>query len=1062
MNQETRRKIAAALCEAQIVSSDQEDILPEFTANSAAVMKRRYLAKDMDGEIIEDPDGMFMRVAQNLAEIDRLYTADEDDVATTTRQFYQLMRSLDFLPNSPTLMNAGRELQQLSACFVLPVEDDMEGIFNAVKYTALIHKSGGGTGFAFSRIRPNGDRVGSTGGVASGPVSFMTVFDAATDAVKQGGTRRGANMGILHVTHPDILEFINAKRWCDALQNFNISVAVNDAFMERVKSGGTYDLIHPVTKEPTGQLDAREVFQKIVEAAWLTGDPGLIFIDRMNEDNPNPQLGEIESTNPCVTADTWIATDLGPRKVRSLIGKSFHALVDGQSYASSEAGFFSTGKKDTLLITTEHGHQVALTANHPVMVESADPRSGFVPAGDLKVGDHLRLHNHRSAEMFGADHKETADACRDVADLFMEYPTLTTDAVNTLLERAEVASLAYQCSLACNFVNHTGEYASQALQADFGNDAVVAFVQRTLLSFGVNSTRQQTSIIIKGDNLTALGKLAESAVINDPLPIAAPGVLAANVAESPKESFLSRVVSIEPGPNVEVYDATIPGANVYDANGFYVHNCGEQSLLPYESCNLGSVNLAHMSRLENGEIEIDWDHLRETVQAAVHLLDNVIDANKYPLPQIDHMSKETRRIGLGVMGWADLLIQLGIPYDSPPAFELAEQVMSTIKAYTWEASQELAKTRGAFPQWDRSAYFSANGDAQPIRNSAPTTIAPTGTISIIAGASSGIEPLFALSYVRTVMDRTRLVESNPYFEAVARHENFYSDELMQRIADTGSLDHPEVPNWVKKIFPTSHTIRPENHIRMQAAFQKRTDNAVSKTINLHGQASVEDVAQAYLMAYQTHCKGITIYRDGSKEDQVLSTGATGHDVDGRVPDAQMGLPAIHGSTPRPRPKLMQGVTQRVRTGHGNLYVTVNFDEQGAPFEIFTTIGKAGGCDGALLEGLSRMCSEGLRSGLDPAVVIEQLSNITCCPNWEDGKQIKSIPDGISQALREILSRNTLPSTPVMHQETLVHNPAIGVPATRGRRNACPECGSDVMHIEGCQTCVNAACGWSKC
>ena len=791
-NPESRRRIAAAT-EAAGIARQINHRSGDLTDNAEVVLRRRYLSKDRDGNILEDPDGMFRRVAHNLSQAEELYGADEGQRQATEDRFYLAMRRLELLPNSPTLMNAGRELQQLSACFVLPVDDSLDGIFDKVKQTALIHKSGGGTGFAFSRLRPEGDVVGSTGGVASGPVSFIRAFDTATDVVKQGGTRRGANMGILDVTHPDVMKFIRSKESGQALVNFNISVGVNVDFMERVKRGDSYDLVNPRTGKITGQLNAREVFDLLAEMAWKTGDPGLVFLDIINRDNPNPQLGRIESTNPC----------------------------------------------------------------------------------------------------------------------------------------------------------------------------------------------------------------------------------------------------------------------------------GEQPLLPYESCNLASVNLARMVQYEGGDVSVDWDRLAETIEVAVHMLDNVIDMNEYPIPEIAEMSRKTRRIGLGVMGFADLLVQLAIPYDSPEALDTSERVMGFIKDETHRASMQLALERGPFPAWDGSIYNGRNGDeSRLMRNSAPTTIAPTGTISIIAGASSGIEPLFALGYVRNVMDNTRLVESNPYFEAVARHEGFYSEELIEEIARTGTLEGLEVPDWVKDVFRTSHDISPEWHVRMQGAAQAHTDNAVSKTINFPHTATVEDVAQAYMLAYELGCKGITVYRDGSKDGQVLSTGDTGS---AEEKDSQAAITQMH-VTPRSRPQSIQGVTERVRTGHGNMYVTVNFDENRQPFEVFGNLGKAGGCDSAQLEAISRLVSLALRSGIDPSTVLEQLRGITCCPAWDDGTLVRSAPDAVALALERHAYGSdgqvalghgvqmAFAPEVVQNGNGNGHNHENGVVQLTGRR--CPDCNTPVIYQEGCLMCIS--CGWNKC
>ena len=768
----------------------------ELTDNSQVVLKRRYLSKDREGNILEDPDGMFRRVAHNLSLADLNYQpVTEMERQATEEEFYDVMRSLEFMPNSPTLMNAGRELQQLSACFVLPVDDSLESIFTRVRQTALIHKSGGGTGFSFSRLRPEGDVVGSTGGVASGPVSFINAFDAATDVVKQGGTRRGANMGILNVNHPDVLRFIHAKEDGEHLVNFNISVAVTEDFMRQVEQGQDYDLINPRTNEVTGRLNAREVFNRLTAMAWQTGDPGIVFLDRINRDNPNPQLGYIESTNPC----------------------------------------------------------------------------------------------------------------------------------------------------------------------------------------------------------------------------------------------------------------------------------GEQPLLPFESCNLGSLNVARMVYYTGDDVQIDWNRLARAVRTGVHLLDNVIDMNNYPIEEIEEMSKKTRRIGMGIMGFSDLLVQLGIRYDSEEALELGAEVMRRIQEETYKASMELAEKRGPFPAWEGSIY-NKPGQVRRMRNSAPVTIAPTGTISIISGASSGIEPLFALSYVRNVMDNTRLVEGNPYFEAVARHEGFYSPELMEQLAQTGSLSNLEgelnVPEWVKDVFRTSHDITPEWHVRMQAAFQKYTDNSVSKTINFPSEATIADVAQAYLLAYETGCKGITVYRDGSKAGQVLSTGETGATSKAEAEAGALAEAVPVHREPRERPRQIHGVTERVRTGHGNMYVTINFEEENVPFEVFSTLGKAGGCDSAQLEAISRLVSLALRSGISAQEVVTQLKGITCCPAWDQGTLVRSGPDAVALALeRYITGGDETVETVEPESVQLKFIPQLAHLEEKvngadhvGRK--CPDCNGTLFFQEGCLIC--ASCGFSTC
>ena len=790
-----RRRIRDAMAAAGIAESYNERT-GELTDNARVVLQRRYLSKDREGTVLEDPDGMFRRVAHNLSQSDLEYGATDAERQATEDAFYTVMRRLEFLPNSPTLMNAGRELQQLSACFVLPVEDSLDSIFTKVKQTALIHKSGGGTGFAFSRLRPEGDVVGSTGGVASGPVSFINAFDAATDVVKQGGTRRGANMGILHVTHPDILSFITSKEDGQHLSNFNISVAVTEDFMRRVENDQAYDLVNPRTGEITGQLNAKEVFERMTELAWRTGDPGIVFLDRINRDNPNPQLGDIESTNPCVTADTVVATTEGPRTVEQLVGRPFVALVNGQEWPSTQHGFFSTGRRQVIRIETDGGHSVTLTPDH-LLRRRTWVGDQWIAADQVNLGDHLVLHRIVSATDQGASRQR--------------FQTIADDRSVAILEK--------------EITDTTG-------------------------------------------NPTAVVTLRRRAGWAD------------------------------------VFDAQIPGINAFDGNGLYLHQCGEQPLLPYESCNLGSLNLARMVQYDGDDVAINWERMSEVIETAVHMLDSVIDMNDYPIDEIADMSRMTRRIGLGVMGWSDLLIQMGVRYDSDEALELAEQVMQFIQSETYRASEELSETRGTFPEWERSAY-NRGVSPQRMRNSAPVTIAPTGTISIIAGASSGIEPLFALSFVRNVMDRTRLVEGNNYFEAVARNEGFYSEELMEQLAAVGSLEDLEVPEWVKQVFRVSHDIDPRWHVKMQGAFQKYTDNAVSKTINFPHDATVEDVAEAYQSAYALGCKGITVYRDGSKAEQVLSTGTTEASSESAGASSVVEIEVPGPRVPRERPRKIQ-------------------------------------------------------------------------------------------------------------------------------------------------------------
>jgi ribonucleoside-diphosphate reductase alpha chain len=762
-----------------------------LSENAIKVLERRYLKRDEDGVLLEKPIDMFVRVARNIASAEKKYGKTEEEVKGIEKQFFNIMTDLDFLPNSPTLMNAGKELQQLAACFVLPIGDSMNDIFEALKETALIQKSGGGVGYSFSNIRPRNDVVLSTKGVSSGPISFMTVFNAATDTIKQGGTRRGANMGILRVDHPDILDFITSKDNNEKLTNFNISVGVTETFMRAVENDDEYEIINPRTKEVVDRYRAKEVFGKIVEHAWKNGDPGIIFLDRLNKDNPTPNLGQIESTNPC----------------------------------------------------------------------------------------------------------------------------------------------------------------------------------------------------------------------------------------------------------------------------------GEQPLLPYEACNLGSINLAHMVKEEEGIKKIDYDKLKKIVHIAVSFLDDVIDMNRYPLEKIREMAHGNRKIGLGVMGYADLLIILGIPYNSEEALELAQKVMSFIQDESKNASKELAKEKGVFPNFKGSIYDSPDG--YEIRNATTTTIAPTGTLSIIADCSSGVEPLFAISFVKNVMDNDRLVEVNKYFREVAINEGFYSEEVMEKIAEKGNLkDIDEVPSEFKRIFVTAHEISPKWHVRTQAAFQKFVDNAVSKTVNFPSSATVQDVEDVYMLAYRLDCKGITIFRDKSRGTQVLQVegkkkgkekkvkaGADGKETKKRVKSYPEEESKEEGKEkevklkPRPRPEVTSGMTKKYKIGNcGKLYVTVNSDENGI-CEVFINTGEEG-CT-ALTEAVGRLISIAIRSGIDIESVKKQVEGIRCITCIADDEtHVLSCPDAMGKAIDFYLNGSN----------------KFDFGITNGPRSImiCPEdgCGGIMEPEGGCYVCRN--CGFSKC
>jgi ribonucleoside-diphosphate reductase alpha chain len=826
----------------------------KFSLNTMKILQKRYLLKDEEGKVIETPEYMFKRVSNAVSSADNLYK--DADVDKTEEDFYGVMSRLEFLPNSPTLMNAGTPINQLSACFVLPVEDSIEGIFNALKNMAIIHKSGGGVGFSFSNLRPKGDIVKSTKGVASGPVSFMRIFDVATDVIKQGGRRRGANMGILDVNHPDIIEFITVKEQEGVLNNFNLSVAVSDEFMKKVENDEKYRLINPRNGNTVKKLRAHDVFELIARTAWKCGDPGIIFQDEINRKNTVPYAGKIQATNPCVTSDTWIMTEKGPRQVKELIDRGFTAILNGEKWNAS--GFFSTGKKPVYKLKTKEGFKLRLTEDHKVLkvngLTKYRMKTEWEMVKNLKNGDKIVLNNHRNFNGWMGEFSEK------------EGYLIGLSGRKTVPEKMEKSSSRFCKGLIKGLFDADGsldESGIEGVSIRFQNDPeILESVQRMLLRFGIVSRISQHEIIISDENMFYFHDLIG---FDDPDKSEKLKRVINNCkGKMSLEGFTATVDKIVPDCIEEVYDVQIPGINAFDANGFYIHNCGEQPLFNYESCNLGSINLVKM--VKNNKI--DFDKLKRTVKTAVHFLDNVIDINSFPLQKIETETLKNRKIGLGVMGFAEMLIMLGIPYDSQDALDTAEKIMEFITFHAREASVKFGKRRGSFPNFKGSKYDKEGFST--MRNATVTTIAPTGTISMIANVTSGIEPLFAVSFVRDIMEGEKLLEVNKLFKDVAKNKGFYSRELMAKIAKKGSIqDINEIDDDIKEIFVTAHDVEPKWHVKMQAAFQKYVDNAVSKTVNLPPDASPEDVKEIILLACKLKCKGITVYRYGSKRKQVL-------------------------------------------------------------------------------------------------------------------------------------------------------------------------------------------------
>ena len=871
-----------------------------------AVLRRRYLRQAGAGGAVETPEEMFRRVARAVAAADDLYGASAREVAASEERFAARMSALEFLPNSPALMNAGRPRGQLAACFVVPVGDSMPDIFDAVKWAAEIQMTGGGTGFSFSRLRPAGDRVSSTGGAASGPLAFMDVFNAATDAVRQGGTRRGANMGVLRIDHPDILEFIASKLEPARLTNFNISVALTDAFMSAALAGGDYELVNPKSGLPVRRLDARRVFHTVASVAWKTGDPGVLFLDRINASHPIPDAGPIEATNPCVTGDTRVLVEgRGLVPIAELVGTTprIATWLDGKVAFRAATRVLCTGVQPVLRVSTVEGLALRVTAEHLIATERGD-----IGAAELERGDRIRLmaglapsvdwenEDARLGALFGLAYAP-ALGLTAVESHYLEFMrdersrrTLSELGVDERY-KAHVPEVVWNGSddrvagylrglfSADGSVQDTPEK-GLSVRLTSASRSLLADVQLLLLRLGLLSVLHAErrpdgvafhELVVARASLRAYAarvgflfedrqRRLESALEAD-----------RRVPDGDREFFTVSDVVAE--GEEEVFDLTEPESQHFFAGGMLVHNCAEQPLLPFESCVLGSVNLERFA--EGGDVA--WGRLGEAVRDGVHFLDNVIDVNSYPLPQIEAVTRAHRKIGLGVMGFADLLIRLGVPYDSPAALEWAARIAAHVGVESLAAAAELAARRGPFTRF-ASSRWAAEGRS-PLRNATTTTVAPTGTISIIAGCSSGIEPIFAVSLVRRVLDGERLVEVHPIFRAMAEERGVWSDDLGAALAERGRARGLErVPADLQALFATAHDVSPEQHVRMQAAFQRHSHSAVSKTVNLPESASIEDVEAVYRLAYQLGCKGVTVYRDGSRSAQVLSFGAQSRDA----------------------------------------------------------------------------------------------------------------------------------------------------------------------------------------
>lgn len=1150
--------------------------------NARKVLAERY---QRPGESAED---LFWRVAKAIAKAE-----PEDKQEQQAQAFFDLMSSTKFLPNSPTLVNAGLDGRGcLSACFVVSPEDSMESIMQTVSDWAMIEKWGGGVGLGLANIRPKGSPIATTHGKALGPIAIVKMLSFNAEQITQGSFRLGAHMAMMPVSHPNVQEFIHLKDDDKSISNFNISVQLTDAFMEAVKSDSAWNLVAPHNGSVVETVSARDLWNELCESAWRTGDPGVAFIDRVWETQPNPQLGNIIASNPCVVGSTRIATLEGLLPISELVDKSVEVLTmfDGiPKFLPASKVSLTRKQSQVLKVTTKHGYNVTCTPDHIFYVGGEQKQ---VKASDLQIGAALIV---QSCGAFSTNYSLPAY----VPPPSKRYPKgIIRKAFNPPTQWSkEVAEVLGFCVgdggyigngkiISLNFGGWKAEllpYFQAILSAISGTsgcdhttaterrlnysgstvhffrgvlgftkdksvprlifkapeDIVAAFLRGLFTADGSVqvTTTNGTSIRLSSVHKSLLEDvqllLTQFGVFSYLRQVRAEGVrYMPDSNRQPKQyhckavyeliltgdsqmvfydkigflgthhnerwsaynsnryckpaSFLTEVVSVEAVGVEDVYDFTEPVTFSGYYNGLFLRDCSEQFLENYSNCCLGSIDISkHTDTKANA---FDWSVLKETIHQSVRFLDNTVEVNTFPLPKLREINLATRRIGLGVMGWADALIDLGIPYDSQEALDLATKLATFFKQEAWYASEKLAQERGPFPEYERSKL--KEWGFPPVRHSDVTCIAPTGTISLLAGCSSGIEPHFALAWERKAMWKDQAGTSTKLIEAPAKVARLIPEEALKAIIEDPDAKASVLAeyNIDPTLFRTAMEISPEAHIRMQSAWQVNgITNGVSKTINLANNATIDDVKKAFWLAWETGCKAVTVYRDGSKALQVLEANTK-----------KQGIVTTTNTSParRGRPKVLQGKTTSLQTGHGTLYVTENIDEDNQPFEVFSTLGKAGGCDGAQLEAISRLISLALQCEISKETIAHQLKGITCCPTWDEGRQIKSVPDAIATALTRkdqvelnldgsaitkqsfvlnlpenasnlaIQRSNELRNTQVpVGGSTTLYEPLRGIveDMSRGpanKNNHCPDCYENLQPLEGCWKCIN--CGWSKC
>ena len=1143
-----------------------------LSENAIRVLNSRYLKRDDKGNMLETPEDMFWRVADTAAAPELSYGKNKEQVGKIARSFYESMASRKFLPNSPTLMNAGREMGMLSACFALPLEDSIEEIFDTIKATALIQKAGGGTGFSFDKLRPTGDFIKSSGGTTSGPITFWKALAEASNAIQQGSFRRGASMGMMSLDHPDILKFIMAKQDLSAFTNFNISVKISNAWMAQYDANPDqpnvvlnrrngkkfvmprelkikdYDLR---TLTPLEQYDGkkavwtmRETLELVIDCAHRTGEPGLIFIDNINAYNTTPHKGEIETTNPCVSGDTKILTDKGYFPIQELVGQEVTVWngfewskvvprVTGENQKMREVTF-SNG--EVLKCTDYHRFPIMTNNNvrivHEEIVEAKDLTPGMrltpftyplITSGQIQApgyaytlgvyagdGYHIAEKNNDSIMLYGEKkdllpflltrlvHQCANDRTHVALPLGYRWKKTFVPGVDwSVGDRMQwLAGLVDTDGSACR----DGALQIWSVEKEFLHD-----VQRMLVTCGVYSSislgkEACTKGMPDGNGGIKEYECQDSWRINIPLWAVATlwslGMHPHRVKTATSYSNKHMTVKVkevrEIGYADKVYCFTEPLRSRGTFGSVVTLNCGELPLLPYEACNLGSVNLSLF--VTSDKSDLDWEALRETTWLATRFLDNVIDANNYPLPQIEAICKGNRKIGLGVMGLADIFYMMGIPYNSEEAVTLGEKVMKFINDESVACSIELAAEKGSFPYWEGSTWDTQ--EHQPIRNCGTTTVAPTGTISIIADCSGGIEPLFSLVFTRQVLNGQKMLEGSQHFAKKAKELGVLTDDLLQYAKENGSIQKlKDLPEDLRKVFVCTHDVSPEWHIKMQAAFQRHVHASVSKTINLSHEASKADVEQAYLLAWKMGCKGITVYRDGCRAEQPMSLETKKVEaapVAAPAPAAvKRGVADYKPRRPMKTSPFMPAVRLRQPTPFGHMHVTISVDPQlHKAVEVFAQLGKAGDVASSDLEAICRMVSMYLRIGGSLVDIISQLEGIGSNVSMPTKNgSVKSIPDGLAMALKVyhlaksqhgldaiLLGKVDLSKISLKGEGGLAQvDPVVEVSATapaaakvnksdaqlNSYRLKCPECGSDLSYQEGCTKC-SANCGYSKC